>query len=161
MSPARVRLGFEPRSSWAAWHLAWRAFRRVIAVRLMLWRRSQSQVRAALLHSRRRERTATPILLGDRDLAREPEALAWAVRAAARRVLMASCLTQAIALESLLAEADEVGIVRFGVARKPDGAFEAHAWVEHAGRILIGDLPDLDRFAVLPEGTSPGRLETS
>lgn len=118
-------------------------------------------MRAALLHSRRRERTATPILLGDRDLAREPEALAWAVRAAARRVLMASCLTQAIALESLLAEADEVGIVRFGVARKPDGAFEAHAWVEHAGRILIGDLPDLDRFAVLPEGTSPGRLETS
>lgn len=161
MRPTQVRLGFEPRSSWAAWQLAWRALRRVIAVRLMLWRWSHSRVRAAFSRGRNGERTATPILVGDRDLAREPAALAWAVRATARRVPKASCLTQAIALESLLAEAGEVGTVRFGVARKPDGAFEAHAWVEHAGRILIGDLPDLERFAALPEGRSPGRSEMS
>jgi hypothetical protein len=74
---------------------------------------------------------------------------------AARRVPMASCLTQSLALEALMEEAGLECEVRFGVARKSDGTFDAHAWVEHEGHVVIGGLPDLERFAVLPTGILP------
>ncbi len=154
MSHPWAQLGFRPRWSWAGWRLAWRALRRVVSVRLALWRSPHARVRAAFRRRLQRTEAAAPIRYADRDLARDPAALAWAVGAAARRVPKASCLTQAIALESLLAEAGEEARLRIGVARKPDGAFEAHAWVEHAGLVLIGDLPNLERFSVLPEGTA-------
>jgi Transglutaminase-like superfamily len=73
---------------------------------------------------------------------------AWAVQAAARRIPRASCLTQALALQSLLARAGESSRLRLGVA-KDDGKFEAHAWLESGGRVVIGGR-DVDRFAQLP-----------
>lgn len=88
------------------------------------------------------------------DLAGDPRALAWAVRTTARRVPRASCLTQSLALEALLVQAGHPANLRIGVARKTDGAFEAHAWVESEGRVLIGRLPDLERFAPLPSGST-------
>lgn len=142
--------------SLAAWRLAFRALREVAWVRVALWRWPYARVRAQLQHRRNRTRRVVPIVVDGRDLARDAAALAWAVRAAARRVPHASCLTQALALDTLLAMAGQGGEVRLGVARRNDGSFEAHAWVEHEGRILIGGLPDLDRFSVLPSGAAPG-----
>lgn len=147
------------RRSRTDWRLAWRALRTVVWVRGALWRWPYARVRARLLLRRRAGGPPAPLLSGGRDLARDPAALAWAVRATARRVPAASCLTQALALETLLAEAGIDVEVRLGVARRPDGSFEAHAWVEHEGRVLIGGLPDLERYAVLPSGAQPlGRL---
>jgi len=135
--------------------LAWRALRLVLSVRLALWRWSYARTRAWLLRRRAAERASAPLLVGERDLAHDPDALAWAVRTAARRVPKASCLTQALALETLLADAGHHAEVRIGVARRADGSFEAHAWVEFDGRILIGALPGMERFAVLPAGGPP------
>ena len=47
--------------------------------------------------------------------------------------------------------------LRIGVARNEKGKFQAHAWIEDGGEILIGELNDLDRFTVLPplEGEGP------
>ena len=141
------------RRSAAEWRLAWHAWRRVASIRLALWRSPYAAVRAQALR-----RAAHPAGLGGaraQGLERDPEALAWAVGAAARRFPKASCLTQAIALEALLAEAGHPSAVRIGVARRTDGSFEAHAWVELDGRVLIGGLPDLERYAVLPAGAEP------
>ena len=129
-------------------------------MRVALWRWPYARVRAQLQHRRSRTRQVVPLVADGRDLARDAAALAWAVRAAARRVPHASCLTQALALDALLARAGHRGEVRLGVARRSDGSFEAHAWVEYEGRILIGGLPDLDRFAVLPSGAAPWGVET-
>ena len=71
---------------------------------------------------------------------------AWAVDVASRRVPRASCLTQALALQSLLARAGYPSELRIGVA-KDGAALEAHAWLESGGRIVIGG--DVDRFATL------------
>jgi hypothetical protein len=140
----------------AEWRLAREALGRVVWVRLALWRWPYASVRARLAR-----RTAARRAAGARPAAamKEPAAFAWAVRATARRVPKASCLTQALALESWLAEQGVDTDVRIGVARRADGSFEAHAWVEHEGRVLIGALPDMERFSVLPSGTQPlGRL---
>lgn len=139
------------RRSPAEWRLAWRALRRVVWVRLALWRWPYAVVRARLVALRDARRGARSARLS---MDREPAALAWAVRAAARRVPKASCLTQAVALESLLADAGIRAELLIGVARRADGSFEAHAWVEHDGRILIGGVPGMERFAVMPSGSS-------
>jgi hypothetical protein len=73
--------------------------------------------------------------------------LAWAVQAAARRIPGASCLTQALALQYLLARAGESAEVHIGVAKDGARGFEAHAWLEHRGSILVGDNGELERYA--------------
>jgi hypothetical protein len=138
------------------WRLAREALGRVVWVRLALWRWPYAHVRARLA---RRTAARRATVEAPAALPAAPTTLAWAVRATARRVPQASCLTQALALESWLAEHGVDTDVRIGVARRADGSFEAHAWVEHEGRVLIGALPDMERFSVLPSGTQPlGRL---
>ncbi len=149
----RARRPGAGRRSAAEWRLAGRAWLRVASVRLALWRRGYADVRAHALQ--RAGRSTGSSVSPSGCLAHDPDALAWAVRAAARRFPKASCLTQAIALEALLAEAGHEGVLRIGVARRLDGGFEAHAWIEHHGRVLIGSLPDLGRYSVLPAGTQP------
>jgi Transglutaminase-like superfamily len=66
-----------------------------------------------------------------------PEELARAVARVSRRVPRATCLTQALALQSLLTRDGHVGTLRIGVA-KDHGRLRAHAWVENEHGILIG-----------------------
>lgn len=72
---------------------------------------------------------------------------AWAVRVVALRIPGASCLTQALALHWLLARAGQSARIHLGVAKHVGGGFEAHAWLESGGEILIGDDKSLERFA--------------
>jgi hypothetical protein len=62
---------------------------------------------------------------------------AWAVQAAAH-TLGAACLTQALALQWLLARRGEATRLWLGVRRPGRGTLAAHAWLEHEGRTLIG-----------------------
>jgi hypothetical protein len=64
--------------------------------------------------------------------------LVWAVRNASRTVPRATCLTQALALQFLLAWSGQRSQIRVGVAQGEDGRFLAHAWLVSDGRILIG-----------------------
>lgn len=66
-----------------------------------------------------------------RQLARRIERLAPAVPGA-------SCLTQALALQWLLARAGHGSDLNVGVARDADGTFRAHAWLTCNGRVVIG-----------------------
>ncbi len=139
------------RRSRAEWRLAFRALLRVAWVRLALWRWPFASVRMRAARRRLGRTRYNP----ERAAAADPYVLAWAVRAAAHRVPRASCLTQALALESLLADEGLTAEFRIGVARRADGSFEAHAWLERDGQVLIGGVPDLERFAVMPDGHRP------
>jgi hypothetical protein len=72
------------------------------------------------------------------------------VVAVSRRVPAASCLTQALTAQRLLAREGYASEMQIGVARNEEGSFEAHAWLERDGRIVIGDQPGLTRFTKLP-----------
>lgn len=66
---------------------------------------------------------------------------ARAVESVSRFVPNASCLVQALALRRMLDRRGTVCDLRLGVTRSKRGDFEAHAWIESGGRILIGAGP--------------------
>jgi hypothetical protein len=76
----------------------------------------------------------------------DPEHITWAVTCAnAYLPGSGTCLAQAIVGATLLAAHGYPATVRLGVA-KPETAFEAHAWVEQEGAVVVGDLKRLDRY---------------
>lgn len=120
------------------------------AVRLALWSLSFSRVMALV------ERVSRP------RSPRRPEALALVarrVRRAARLVPHATCLPQALAGRVLLARAGHASRVRFGVAAPSDRGFEAHAWLECDGAVVVGAVPGqpLTPFPDLPPADTAPR----
>jgi len=77
------------------------------------------------------------------------EQFSLAICAASRWVPKATCLTKAVALHILLRRAGLQSRIRIGVA-KDGGNFEAHAWVEHQEKVVIGDI-GLQRFVSILE----------
>lgn len=68
-----------------------------------------------------------------------PDRIGWAVAAASRYVPRATCLVQALAGRVLLERQGHPASLRIGVARDDErGNFEAHAWLECQGRVVIG-----------------------
>jgi hypothetical protein len=75
-----------------------------------------------------------------------PERLEWAVSVASRFVPYATCLTQAVALQRLLARHGYRSVVQVGV-NNVGGQFLAHAWVEHEGQTLLGTSEAVARYS--------------
>ena len=63
--------------------------------------------------------------------------LAGTILSAARAVPRATCLAQALALHAMLARRGRASALHIGIRRQP--GFEAHAWLECDGAIVIGD----------------------
>ena len=76
------------------------------------------------------------------------ERISWAVSAMGRRIPLASCLTQALAARYLLSRRGISCQLCIGVIKSLDGKFQAHAWVDVAGRTVIGG-PATERYARL------------
>lgn len=79
-----------------------------------------------------------------------PQRVGWAVRVASRLVPRASCLTQALAAQILLAKHGHDSRLHLGVAREEPAGFRAHAWVESEGEIVVGG-EELATYTVLPD----------
>lgn len=77
------------------------------------------------------------------------ERIVWAVGAVDRLVPRTTCLVRALAAQALLARRGHASQLRLGVAGGSGRAFEAHAWLERDGRILIGG-PVEARYVPLP-----------
>ncbi|WP_053833473.1 lasso peptide biosynthesis B2 protein [Croceibacterium atlanticum] len=76
--------------------------------------------------------------------------IVWAVRHTARLVPRASCLTQALAVRYLLSRIGESCVIRVGMAEGGKRPLDAHAWVIHEGRVLIGgETEEISRFTPL------------
>lgn len=78
----------------------------------------------------------------------DPERIPWAVNAVAECVpLYFSCLMRAIVGERLFAANGYRTELHLGVTK--DTGFEAHAWVERDGEVVVGDVDGHDRFQPL------------
>jgi transglutaminase superfamily protein len=113
----------------------------VSVIRLALWVLPFRMVRAAV-HRVTRTRV-TPRATNQTVATR----VAGAVRRVSRRVPGATCLTQALATYLILGRSGHPVSLYVGVTRKLGGSFEAHAWTELEGRILIGDLENLMNYS--------------
>jgi len=76
--------------------------------------------------------------------------ITWAMQHAQRIIPRATCLPQAIAAEALLTRGGLPAHLQIGVKKTPDGKLTAHAWVESNGRIVVGNLRDLNDYTRLP-----------
>ncbi len=72
-----------------------------------------------------------------------------AVRFVSRFIPFASCLTQAVAALLLVKLNGQEAELKLGVAKNNNADFEAHAWLEKNGQIIIGKVPRHGRFIVL------------
>jgi hypothetical protein len=84
------------------------------------------------------------------------ERIAWAVAEASQSIPRATCLTQALAMQVLLGWQGHAARLCIGVARSDIGQFQAHAWVECQGRVVIGGADAPSRFTPLPPLESKG-----
>lgn len=75
------------------------------------------------------------------------EHIVWAVRTATRWTPGATCLVAGLALQRMLARHGHSSELHIGVSRT-GGVFAAHAWVEHEGRVLVGE-GELDTYVRL------------
>ena len=76
------------------------------------------------------------------------EGLVWAVKVASRYLPRATCLTQALAAQALLARAGHKSCIEIGVAKDAEHRFEAHAWVICGDQVVIGG-PDIGRYTLV------------
>lgn len=75
--------------------------------------------------------------------------VSYSVRSCAKYVPFASCLTQALATQTLLRLKGQNSILKFGVDKDDNKKLIAHAWIEIDGKIIIGGSPDISRYTVL------------
>jgi Transglutaminase-like superfamily len=66
------------------------------------------------------------------------EQLVWAVRVVSRYLPGATCLTQALAAQALLAQSGFPSRVEIGVAKDARSRLQAHAWVVCHGQVVLG-----------------------
>jgi hypothetical protein len=78
-----------------------------------------------------------------------PEGIASAVEVASRYVPKATCLVKAFTAKMLFEKAGVPAQIRIGVSKTQDRGFEAHAWVESHGTVIVGAV-DLANYTRLP-----------
>lgn len=112
-----------------------RALRQVALVRAGLSFRRTSVIRAQITAVYRAHANHT---LSPQQTHAACAEVAWSVAATARFVLGASCLTQALAAQNLLARRGVTGFVRLTVPRQSAARFRPHAWVLVGDTLLLG-----------------------
>lgn len=90
---------------------------------------------------------------GRQIIGRDPQAwrILWAVEALSRNLPKINhCLTKAVVAKKLLNRQGYAVDLQIGVHRSSQGKFEAHAWLESEGLVVMGYLNDLDRYKSFP-----------
>ena len=119
----------------------------VVAVRLGLWILPFPRLRRIVAGLARRPE-AHPLALCAYPA---PQRIVRAVVLVSRYVPAATCLTQAMAAQVLLARYGYTTSLRIGVAKGERGQLLAHAWLESEGRVVIGGSEaDLKQYVSLP-----------
>lgn len=79
-----------------------------------------------------------------------PQRLAKLLNIAASCIPCSTCLSKALAGQILFAGHGHKTKLHIGVANNAQQKFEAHAWLSLDDTILIGHLPDLERYHEFP-----------
>jgi hypothetical protein len=116
----------------------------LVIVRIGLWTMPFRKIQAfaARLGCRRVSPTAKRL---------SPQELTSLVTVGADYVPAASCLTQALVAQAVLKRYRYEPVLRIGVTRGPAGAFQAHAWVECDGQVIIGQAGMLGNYSTFPD----------
>ena len=110
-------------------------------IRLLLWRFPFGKVRAQLATVSAKWTTTMP------GPTISVAFIAWTVSAASRHTPGgAMCLVRALTMQLLLNHYGYAHQLHIGVTRNAQQVFEAHAWVEYEGRVIMGYLNHLDQF---------------
>jgi hypothetical protein len=137
----RLRKFFElPPADRRLWIRAWLW---LVVIRLWLWLSPFSGQRGLL------SRLSQAPAGGRQADASLPERVGWAIAAASGYVPQTTCLIQALAAQALLKRGGFPARLRLGVGRNAQGQFQAHAWLENDGRVIIGD-SEVERYRPLP-----------
>lgn len=127
--------------SWQQWFVLLCACGLLNFIRLLLWRFPFGKVRAWLAAFSSKWTTTTP------GLTISVPFIAWAVSAASRHTPGgAMCLVKALTTQLLLNHYGYTHQLHIGVTRNAQQVFEAHAWVEYEGQVIMGYLDNLDQF---------------
>jgi len=129
-----------PRLRLGQWEALWRAWWLMLRVRWQFRRRSFRDARdwleAQLADAPRNSLHRFT-----------PRQTIWAIdRAAWLLPGKCTCLHRALAGRILLARLGFPTELRIGGRHDDQGKFEAHAWLEHEGHVILGALPDLDGY---------------
>ena len=128
----------------ADWKLLARAYVLVWIIRLALWVVPFPKLYRWSIRFRKGE-------IGDKPLVNAAVyKVVWAVSAAARRVPKATCLTQALATQIMLGRRGHRTSLQLGIMKSEAGEFDAHAWEERNGRVLIGLNDTFHKLTRLP-----------
>ncbi len=159
------------RRRWLLWRAVLRLAMASLGLRLFSFRRMQSWIgRKSEIRSQKSEgvdQSAVPQTSGAEAAESDgrtrrsaptttkysPEELARALQRGSRLVPGSTCLVQALAGQWLLQGEGYPAQLRIGVS-KAEG-FEAHAWVELEGKVLIGDSEVSARFTPFPPVECP------
>ena len=112
------------------------------AIRVGLWLFPFRTLRSLL------DRAAVFHRAGETDC-QSTDVVVWAIEVAAKYMpAFDTCLTKALAAQVLLSRRGCPALLRIGVVKSAEGKFEAHAWVESDGRVVIGGY-ELERYTPL------------
>ena len=82
----------------------------------------------------------------------QPFVAAWAVKNVSRVIPLATCLTQALSLQEMLAKDGYTSTIRVGVKLDDEDEVDAHAWVIFEDHVLIGGNDrNLEDYSVLTD----------
>ena len=104
------------------------------AVRFGLWLLPFKKIQQFMKRAKQADETRADI-----------ESLKHAIVATSRYIPRSTCLVQALAMSLLLKHYGHSSDLRIGVARNEEGKFQAHAWVERNGQVLIGG-PNIEQY---------------
>ena len=122
--------------------LVLRTFAPLIAMRAAMWTLPFARV------SRISEAMSRP-MRADAGARPSPDRIAWAVECVSRVVPRGNnCLVRALATGIVLKRYGYPSELKIGVMKPAGGRFEAHAWLESGGNVVIGDF-QLDQYVPL------------
>jgi hypothetical protein len=123
----------------------------LIAMRAAIWTLTFARVR------RLAEAMSRPVRADAKAVRPSPDRIAWATATMSRVVPGGgNCLVRALATGIMLKRYAYSSELKIGVMKPVGGRFEAHAWLESDGIVVIGDF-QLDRYATLAAPDSVAR----
>lgn len=123
--------------------LVLRTFAPLVAMRVAMWTLPFARV------SRICDAMSRPLRADSSQIRPSPERIAWAVEALSRVVPRGkNCLVRALATGIVLKRYGYPSELKIGVMKPAGGRFEAHAWLESGGNVVIGDF-QLDQYVPL------------
>jgi Transglutaminase-like superfamily len=88
-----------------------------------------------------------------------PGDVVWAVDAIGSRIPGTTCLVEALTADWMLRRRGYTPALQIGVRHGAVMSIDAHAWVEYAGTVVIGTMPELTEYAVLSSEPPASRFD--